>query len=107
MKNITLLTLLILFSCNKKGEELTKTDLACCEKVNKANGIMATNCATGSGRAANIIGSETSSSLKKIENKLILIPEGTYMQGSNGDQWALDRELPQHKVKVNSFYMQV
>ena len=35
------------------------------------------------------------------------IPEGTYLMGSSYSFQALSRELPQHKVKVNAFYMDI
>lgn len=44
-------------------------------------------------------------STKTLKKKMVLIPAGTFMMGSNGDEHTLKRELPQHPVKVNSFYM--
>ena len=40
-----------------------------------------------------------------IKSSMILIPEGEYLMGSNGNKWTLSRELPQHKVKISAFYM--
>ena len=41
------------------------------------------------------------------EIKMAYIPEGTYLMGSSYSFQALSRELPQHKVKVNAFYMDI
>ena len=40
------------------------------------------------------------------EMKMAYIPEGTYFMGSSDSFQAL-RELPQHQVKVNAFYMDI
>jgi len=98
MKYTFVIAAILLVGC-KKNE-----DKACCEKVSKANFLMASsNCESSGNRAAKMMeGTQNAST----QNKLMLIPEGTYMQGSNGDKWALPREFPQHEVKVNSFYMQ-
>jgi sulfatase modifying factor 1 len=40
-----------------------------------------------------------------VTNKMLLIRGGEFMMGANNDQWALRREFPKHKVKVNSFLM--
>jgi len=40
-----------------------------------------------------------------VTNKMLLIRGGEFMMGANNDQWALGREFPKHKVKVNSFLM--
>ena len=39
--------------------------------------------------------------------KMVYIPEGNYIMGATRLEMALKRELPIHKVKVNSFYMDV
>ena len=41
------------------------------------------------------------------EMKMAYIPEGTYAMGSSDSFQALSRELPQHQVKVNAFYMDI
>lgn len=41
------------------------------------------------------------------EMKMAYIPEGIYSMGSSDPSLALARELPQHKVKVNAFYMDI
>ena len=41
------------------------------------------------------------------EMKMAYVPEGTYSMGSSDPSLALARELPQHKVKVNAFYMDI
>lgn len=40
-----------------------------------------------------------------VTNKMVLIPAGIFMMGSNGDEWSRNWESPQHKVSVKSFYM--
>lgn len=44
---------------------------------------------------------------KEYEMKMAYIPEGTYSMGSSDPFQALKRELPQHQVKVNAFYMDI
>ncbi|MFP9115243.1 formylglycine-generating enzyme family protein [Flavobacterium sp. RHBU_3] len=105
MKYFCLALLLSLSACKKKEETVT-ANKSCCEKVNKADAIIAANCENSSSRSAQIMAASGALADAKGDNKLILIPAGTYMQGSNGDKWALPRELPQHEVSVNSFYMQ-
>ena len=39
--------------------------------------------------------------------RMAYIPEGKYSMGSSTPNMALKRELPQHQVKVNAFYMDV
>ena len=39
--------------------------------------------------------------------KMIYIPEGIYSMGASSTNMALKRELPQHQVKVNAFYMDI
>ena len=39
--------------------------------------------------------------------KMTYIPEGIYAMGSSNPDMALKRELPQHQVKVNAFYMDI
>lgn len=39
------------------------------------------------------------------EMPMHLVRGGTFDMGSNGDKWSLPREFPQHKVRVNSFYI--
>lgn len=38
-----------------------------------------------------------------VTDKMALIPAGTFMMGSNGDEWSRNWESPQHKVSVKSF----
>ena len=38
---------------------------------------------------------------------MILIPSGEFYMGAGDDKWALARELPKHKVRVDSFYMDI
>lgn len=92
---------LLAVSC-KKTEA---TEKPCCEKTDKAEAIMGSHCETASNRANEIL-KESDIPASKGSNPLILIKGGTYLQGSGGDQWTLPRELPQHQVQVNSFYMQ-
>ncbi len=42
---------------------------------------------------------------RQSTKKMVLIPAGTFMMGSNGNEHAMRRESPQHQVHVNSFYM--
>ena len=46
-------------------------------------------------------------SLSEQFNTMVLIKGGVYYMGSSNKEMALKRELPQHKVKVNSFLMDV
>ena len=39
--------------------------------------------------------------------RMSYIPEGEYTMGSSNPNMALKRELPQHQVKVNAFYMDI
>ena len=39
--------------------------------------------------------------------KMVRIPSGSFLMGSENDSIALPREKPVHKVEVNSFYMDV
>ena len=39
--------------------------------------------------------------------RMAYIPEGIYDMGSSNPNMALKRELPQHRVKVNAFYMDI
>ena len=36
-----------------------------------------------------------------------MIPSGEFYMGAGDDKWALARELPKHKVRVDSFYMDI
>ena len=38
---------------------------------------------------------------------MVYIPEGIYSMGASSTNMALKRELPQHQVKVNAFYMDI
>ena len=38
---------------------------------------------------------------------MVLIPSGEFYMGAGDDKWALARELPKHKVRVDSFYMDI
>lgn len=44
---------------------------------------------------------------KDDKMKMAYIPEGTFFMGSSDSFQALSRELPQHQVKVNAFYMDI
>jgi len=46
-------------------------------------------------------------SLSEQFNTMVLIKGGVYYMGSSNKEMALKRELPQHKVKVTSFLMDV
>ena len=39
--------------------------------------------------------------------RMVYIPEGIYNMGSSNPNMSLKRELPQHRVKVNAFYMDI
>ena len=39
--------------------------------------------------------------------RMAYIPEGIYAMGASSPNMALKRELPQHQVKVNAFYMDI
>lgn len=41
----------------------------------------------------------------QIPKNMVLIPSGTFLMGSSGGMHTMRRELPRHKVQVNSFYM--
>lgn len=38
-------------------------------------------------------------------NAMVVIPSGTFTMGASDVKWALPRELPQHLVRIDSFYM--
>lgn len=78
------------------------------------------NCEQAGSRAGMLMKSSNSSQVNsniKADNlvaeattlgeEMVLIPSGTFMMGASDNQWALPRESPQHKVKVDAFYMDV
>jgi len=50
-----------------------------------------------------------SSNILQVDNNMIMayIPEGIFTMGASKPYMALKRELPQHQVKINAFYMDI
>lgn len=78
------------------------------------------NCEQAGSRAGVLMGASNSKKTSQIseskdivspdvdiKDEMVLIPSGTFMMGASDNQWALPRESPQHKVKVDAFYMDV
>ena len=58
--------------------------------------------------ATDIILNDSLHCLKPDSNmRMAYIPEGIYAMGSSNPNMALKRELPQHQVKVNAFYIDI
>lgn len=108
---ISFLIPVFICSCSNdpKSQNSTKSD-------DPKAGTNPATCEVVGGRAAVLSGgsnsdipaemvSGTDSTQKPVSNEMVLIPEGTYMMGASDDKWRLPRELPQHKVRVKSFYM--
>ena len=105
--------LLVIISCSEpQKKDNSNIDLhksnpkhpkACCEK-SRAELILAQS----SNSNTDTIFPENSNHLKKkIKDSMVLIEGGVFLMGSSDAKMALKREFPQHKVKVNSFYMDV
>lgn len=112
---IFILLLFITSSCNEsKNSHHSNNDLdtiqpkennpkACCEK-SKANLIIGQS----SKNEADTYQKKASICLKKeVIDSMVFIKGGIFLMGSSDLKMALKRELPQHKVKVNAFYMDV
>jgi len=103
--------LLVVTSCSERQKkENPKPDLlnenpnhpkACCEK-SRAELILTQSSKSNT----DTILPENSNHLKEnISESMVLIEGGVFLMGSSDSKMALKREFPQHKVKVNSFYM--
>ena len=55
----------------------------------------------------NILNDSLLNILPDSSMKMAYIPEGIYNMGSSNPNMSLKRELPQHRVKVNAFYMDI
>jgi len=55
----------------------------------------------------NILNDSLLNILPDSSMKMAYIPEGIYNMGSSNPNMSLKRELPQHQVKVNAFYMDI
>ena len=55
----------------------------------------------------NILNDSLHNILPDSSMKMAYIPEGIYNMGSSNPNMSLKRELPQHRVKVNAFYMDI
>ena len=76
---------------------------SCCDKINKIDFI------NKHGQLNLKVNDSLSlkTSQVTVTNKMLLVRGGEFMMGANNDQWALGREFPKHKVKVNSFLMDI
>ena len=97
-RNITIF-LLLLVGFNSCVSEF-KTNGECC-KITKADLLL--------NQSHDSIFIEQNNLLKSDSNTdtMIMIPSGEFYMGAGDDKWALAREFPQHKVRVDSFYMDV
>ena len=110
-KNSTILLFLSIFSCKnseetqinilKNKENTVKT---CCENLTRTSLIINQN--------NNIINSLTETTgLKTIIrsdfDSMVIIEQGIFSMGASDQNGALNREYPIHKVKVNSFLMDI
>ncbi|HAY3543477.1 formylglycine-generating enzyme family protein [Elizabethkingia anophelis] len=91
----------VAYSSIANGQTKT-TKLSCCEVSGSKARQITTQKKTNS--PATTIPLKDKSPVD-VTNKMVLIPAGTFMMGSNGDEWSRNWELPQHKVSVKSFYM--
>lgn len=109
--SIVLIILSVVNSCKKESSSKVET------KTKVESHI---NCEQAGSRAGMLMKSSNSSQVNsniKADNlvaeattlgeEMVLIPSGTFMMGASDNQWALPRESPQHKVKVDAFYMDV
>lgn len=110
-KNSTILLFLSIFSC--KNSEETQINIlktkentvkTCCENLTRTSLIINQN--------NNIINSLTETTgLKTIirsdYDSMVIIEQGIFSMGASDQNGALNREYPIHKVKVNSFLMDI
>ena len=110
-KNSTILLFLSIFSC--KNSEETQINIlktkettvkTCCENLTRTSLIINQN--------NNIINSLTDKTgLKTIIrsdfDSMVIIEQGIFSMGASDQNGALNREYPIHKVKVNSFLMDI
>ena len=110
-KNSTILLFLSIFSC--KNSEETQINIlktkentvkTCCENLTRTSLIINQN--------NNIINSLTETTgLKTIIrsdfDSMVIIEQGIFSMGASDQNGALNREYPIHKVKVNSFLMDI
>jgi len=76
---------------------------SCCQNLRKKHvfeEIQLTN-------SDNILNDSLLNILPDSSMKMAYIPEGIYNMGSSNPNMSLKRELPQHRVKVNAFYMDI
>ena len=96
----------LLISCQNKTKEIIDKEnfnedyTSCCEKSNL--NINLSNSISYIDKCNDSVFINT----EKI-NKMVLIKGGVYLMGSSNKEIALKRELPQHKVKVSSFLMDI
>ena len=110
-KNSTILLFLSIFSC--KNSEETQINIlktkentvkTCCENLTRTSLII--------NQKNNIINSLTETTgLKTIirsdYDSMVIIEQGIFSMGASDQNGALNREYPIHKVKVNSFLMDI
>ena len=94
-----IICLLLLVGFNSCVSE-SKTNGECC-KITKADLLL--------NQSHDSIFIEQSNLLKSdsYTDTMIMIPSGEFNMGAGDDKWALAREFPKHKVRVDSFYMDV
>ena len=109
--SIVLIILSVVISCKKesssKVETTTKVESQInCEQAGSRAGMLMKSTkssqAISDTKAVNVVAEATT-----LSEEMVLIPSGTFMMGASDNQWALPRESPQHKVKVDAFYMDV
>ena len=104
------LTIYFLSSCQEKNIEnnklvLDKKDsISCCENISSRSNAIAKSVDTVCSKNSSI---NFPALIENKETPMIKIPEGTFMMGASDNHWALEREYPKHKVKVNSFLMDI
>ena len=93
-RHITII-LLLLVGINSCVSE-SKTNGECC-KITKADLLL--------NQSHDSIFIEQNNLLKSdsYTDTMIMIPSGEFNMGAGDDKWALAREFPQHKVRVDSF----
>ncbi len=104
----TLLIFSLLVSCKSKIESKEivkdKENTSCCENIGSRSKLITKSIDSGSLENPTLSISITN---EIAESKMIEIPEGIFMMGASDNQWALKREFPKHKVKVNGFLMDI
>ena len=91
---------LLIFACNSSNNKNDQDE--CCENSFNITYLTDTLTQHKHTKVDSLILQMADSSMK-----MVYIPNGEYIMGASKLEMALKRELPRHKVKINSFYMDV